>query len=161
MPDSPKSSNFARKRARWSRYTPVEKLAFVYFSFSLPLVWIALRTIGFTRLVRWMRIDVEPITSTPAHIDHTANDAVSFARVCEAAGRNGIYDANCLHRSIALYTWLRRRDIPATLRVGVAREDEEFKAHAWIESNGVSLDDSSIRFAPFDTLSPKPQRATR
>lgn len=44
-------------------------------------------------------------------------------------------DAKCLVRSLVLTTLLARRGIESTLVIGV-RPDDEFAAHAWVESNG-------------------------
>ncbi len=48
---------------------------------------------------------------------------------------------DCLPRSIAIYVLLRRRGVPATLRIGVKRFP--FGAHAWVECLGEVLDDST------------------
>ena len=47
---------------------------------------------------------------------------------------------DCLPRSVAIYILLRRRGVPATLRIGVKRFP--FGAHAWVECLGEVLDDS-------------------
>lgn len=47
---------------------------------------------------------------------------------------------DCLPRSLTLYLLLRRRGVPATLRIGVKRYP--FGAHAWVECLGEVLDDT-------------------
>ena len=46
---------------------------------------------------------------------------------------------DCLPRALATYLLLRRRGVPATLRIGVKRYP--FGAHAWVECLGEVLDD--------------------
>jgi Transglutaminase-like superfamily len=48
------------------------------------------------------------------------------------------FDSRCLVRSLVLMSMLARRSIPATLVIGVSVEPE-FRAHAWVESEGISL----------------------
>ena len=48
---------------------------------------------------------------------------------------------DCLPRAIAIYVLLRRRGVPATLRIGVKRFP--FAAHAWVECLGDVLDGST------------------
>ena len=47
---------------------------------------------------------------------------------------------DCLPRALAVYALLRRRGVPATLRIGVKRYP--FGAHAWVECLGEVLDDT-------------------
>jgi transglutaminase superfamily protein len=47
-------------------------------------------------------------------------------------------DSRCLMRSLVLTRLLARRGIPATLVIGV-RKDDEFAAHAWVEYEGTPL----------------------
>lgn len=48
---------------------------------------------------------------------------------------------DCLPRALTIYVLLRRRGVPATLRIGVKRFP--FGAHAWVECLGEVLDDST------------------
>lgn len=54
--------------------------------------------------------------------------------------------AQCLHRALALLLWLRRRGIPAELRVGVrpagTAPGARIEGHAWIEWAGIPLDEA-------------------
>jgi hypothetical protein len=45
--------------------------------------------------------------------------------------------ATCLTQAIAALILLNLKNYPATLRIGVARNNEgRFEAHAWVESDG-------------------------
>ena len=48
---------------------------------------------------------------------------------------------DCLPQALTLFVLLRRRGVPATLRIGVKRYP--FAAHAWVECLGEVLDDST------------------
>lgn len=61
--------------------------------------------------------------------------------------------AQCLEQSLALYLLLRRRGIPAELRIGV--QPFPFVAHAWVEHDGHAVneqDDFVTRLATFPSL---------
>ena len=58
--------------------------------------------------------------------------------------------ATCLTQSLAARILLARHGHPSQLRLGVARDDGCFDAHAWVESNGrVVIGDVDLRrFTP-------------
>lgn len=79
-------------------------------------------------------------------------ESQSASRMLDAASRRGIVRGNCLSRSIALSWLLRRRGIPAQLRIGARKIDSQLEAHAWIEVAGRAINDSDdvqTRYAPF------------
>jgi Transglutaminase-like superfamily len=79
--------------------------------------------------------------------------ARKIARVQAAVSRHLIFCANCLEQSLVLWWILRRRGIPAELRIGARSEAGRFEAHAWVELGSAVLNDSGdahLHFAPFD-----------
>ena len=88
--------------------------------------------------------------STPAYADALAAKAAAV-RLGRAIGRTLQYvpgDSRCLVRSLVLTSLLARRGIDVKFVIGVA-PGPEFKAHAWVESDGLpllpSLDDEHER----------------
>jgi hypothetical protein len=79
--------------------------------------------------------------------------AHDYARRLERASRHTPFSAQCLHRSLALYLWLRRDGINCTVKVGVRKLSGEFKAHAWVELDGEVVNDTAQAVAPFSLLS--------
>ena len=59
-------------------------------------------------------------------------------------------ERGCLRRSLALGHVLRAHD--PVMRIGVARREGDFSAHAWIELNGVPIEDPGDHLA-FDQSS--------
>jgi hypothetical protein len=60
---------------------------------------------------------------------------------------------NCLKQSLVLWILLRNQGIISELRIGVQRESNKFSAHAWVEYQGIVLndtDDVHQRFQAFD-----------
>jgi hypothetical protein len=66
------------------------------------------------------------------------------ARVVRALAEvveSNLVASNCLHRSIALQSMLRRRGAAAVVRIGASRERPHFPGHAWVEHEGVALNE--------------------
>lgn len=67
--------------------------------------------------------------------------ARSVAQLVNAAARHRFFRAPCLERSLVLWWLLRQRGVGATLQIGVRKEAERLEAHAWVELDGVVLND--------------------
>jgi hypothetical protein len=128
--------------------------------FILPMAELRLRTGGFKKAMAWAASpDASESGLEPAGELGLARET-AFAL---AVGANyGIWKPRCLTRSLALGWFLRRRGIPFDIRVGVpsgkgfldSGEAPDFTAHAWVETQGVVLndrDDIASEFSPFDT----------
>lgn len=76
-----------------------------------------------------------------------------IARLEQAAARRLPFTANCLEQSLVLLWLLRKRGIAAELRIGARKEANRFEAHAWVEFEGVILNDAGNQhphFVPFE-----------
>ncbi len=62
-------------------------------------------------------------------------------RLVDIAARHHLYRMTCLRRSVVLQWLLRRRGIPADLRIGVRKESEVLRAHAWLEVQAKPIGD--------------------
>ena len=80
---------------------------------------------------------IHRLTANPIHRDkieerHLFVIASNVARVSQFVPK-----ATCLTQAIATLILLNLKNYPATLRIGVARNNEgRFEAHAWVESEG-------------------------
>jgi len=77
------------------------------------------------------------------------------ARMVRIAAQHGPYRAKCLEQSLVLRWLLLRQGIDARILFGARKEDEQVQAHAWVEVNGVALneDDGVYRdFSPINDL---------
>lgn len=63
----------------------------------------------------------------------------ALCRMVRAALRYSFAQFSCLEESLTLWYLLRKRGIPACLRIGVRKENESFEAHAWVELCGEAL----------------------
>lgn len=113
----------------------------------LPIIRLSLNLFGFKKI--YNRI----LNSYISNKSHTAVDDKQFleaqtvARMVDIAAMHSIYRANCLTRSLLLILVLKKRTIPCQLMIGTSKrkniEDNNFAAHAWVESGGQVLNDRS------------------
>jgi hypothetical protein len=105
------------------------------------LLDLGFRVFGFPRVFlfvdRWGRRPVDAASLAAQRL--TVNRVVEEVRTATRYYYRRRLD--CLPRAMAVYILLRRRGVPATLRIGVKRYP--FGAHAWVECLGEALDDAT------------------
>jgi len=115
----------------------------------LAVMRLAVRTVKFRRLVRWLRLEQGETPAQPAP-NPGAAERVGWA-VRGAAARTP-WESACLVQALAAARMLQERGLPATLYLGAARKPdrrEELHAHAWLRCGKVVLtgENESRRFA--------------
>jgi hypothetical protein len=71
--------------------------------------------------------------------------------VKRATGLGGM----CLARSLTLWALLRRRGIETELRVGYRKRDGGIEGHAWLEYEGVSINEDAAEIETY-IVAPQP-----
>jgi hypothetical protein len=151
-----------RRLAQWGVLPAWERKAFLRLALLLPLVWVGLRTAGFSRMCRWAQ--AKPAAREPTRLSEptkpeTIQAARRYASLTTIAARHGLYEANCLHQALALCRLLRRQDISADLKVGVRIAGTALDAHAWVELDGQVLGEPVSGYQAFDRLGTPPKLA--
>jgi hypothetical protein len=100
----------------------------------LPVTLVGLRAFGYRRTAAFL---LPAPAAGEARQDLPAAQAV--ARVVHGAARWSPLDVDCLPRALVLCHSLARQGLEAELRLGVAKTDGVFAAHAWVEHGGVAL----------------------
>jgi transglutaminase superfamily protein len=118
----------------------------------LPLVALSLRWRGF----RATQATLQRFLSN----DNQQSDASLVRRVApltahmiNAADRHGLVHPSCLAKSLTLWWLLARQGISSHLRIGIRKKEEKFEAHAWVERDGIALnepDEHHYHYAAFD-----------
>lgn len=72
-----------------------------------------------------------------------SSQAVRIGAMLERVARVTWWRSMCLEKALAGKWMLRRRRIPSTMYVGMARRGEEFVAHAWLVGEGQTLTGAS------------------
>ena len=118
----------------------------------LPLFWLGLRLLGLPRFQAWL-------LNAPARSDLSLTLPVikALGEAVNIAARHTPFPATCLTRSL-LFGWLlRRQNVASKLRIGVRMTQGMLDAHAWVECEGIPVNDSpevNERFASFGDLIP-------
>ena len=112
-------------------------------------IWIGSGAVGVPRtqsaLRRWS-----------AHTRPNKIGAVDLIRDARRAQRivkmlTGI-GGNCLVRSLTLWTMLLRRGVSTDLRVGFRKRNEKIEGHAWLEHEGVPINEAiseTLTYQPY------------
>ena len=118
----------------------------------LPLVAISLKFWGLRRTQNALaRLLPTPVISQQSA--ERLPQVLATARMVRVAARLSTPWANCLKKSLVLWWLLRRQGISSNMRIGVRREQENFVAHAWVEYDGLVLNDTQdvrSRFVMFE-----------
>jgi transglutaminase superfamily protein len=137
------------------RFSALERPAQTLFLRALamlPLVWLSLKFRGFeaTRSTLWKTLS----HVTPQADSASLNKQIALtAHMVNAADRHGLVHPSCLVKSLALWWLLGWHGIPSQLRVGVRKEGGNLEAHAWVEREGIALNEPEERhhhYAAFD-----------
>jgi transglutaminase superfamily protein len=137
------------------RFSALERPAqtlFLRALVMLPLVGLSLKLRGFEGTRAALR-------KTPSHTtpqtdsDSPKKQIALVAHMVNAADRHGLVHPSCLVKSLTLWWLLGRQGITSELRVGVRKEGGNLEAHAWVERNGIALNEPEERhrhYAAFD-----------
>ena len=135
---------------KWQKFQELlwaEKFLLAQALLLLPINVLGLRILGFRR---WQSVLQRMITNPQANVAEVTT-AQNIARVVNSASAQFFRNV-CLPRSMTLWWMLGRRGIASELRIGVRKEDNIFTAHAWLECQGIVLNDSAevgTNFTPF------------
>lgn len=118
---------------RWRRFLALNGAQRRVFLWSLAVSPLAALVLHWRGLAK-----AQTIVSGVAGLVRSDLTPVEAARMVNAAA--SLAGVSCLPRSLVLWTLVRERG--ATLRLGIARFPHEgFAAHAWVELDGVPLND--------------------
>ena len=115
--------------------------------------WLAL--LAADLCLRWLAFPrVERLFAPPATLPASADAEAVGARVwaVDAAARHHLRAMTCLPRALGLRWLLGRAGIPSDLRIGIARQGEQFLAHAWVERAGRPVGERAGEMSPFHPL---------
>jgi len=129
-----------KKLDQWRELPIRERALLARLVLLLPIVGGLLRLLGVQRTYRLL--ERSALNSSAVHPDDGSRiPAERLGRLVGIASRNGPYSATCLRQSLVVWWMLRRRGLPAELRIGVAKDQEHMYAHAWVELSGQVIND--------------------
>ena len=120
----------------------------------LPFFWLGLRVLGLPRLQALLQSRPLAAQSVPVLM---LPEIQALGEAVNIAARHLPFPATCLTRSLLLGWLLRRCGVQSQLRIGVRLTQGALEAHAWVECEGVPVNDQpdvSRQFASFGDLIP-------
>ena len=111
---------------------------------EIPFLWLsAVIAVRFFPLKK-LQLLFEKSPSVQSSLDSAAlTDRLQ--RLSIAFFRRLPFEAGCLEKSLAFLILLKQHGLPADLKIGLKKEHETLKAHAWIEQDGkILFDDPSF-----------------
>lgn len=138
---------------RWRALSSVQRRALALAWYLLPAVWLALWAWGLPRLQVWLTRGPLPVRAVTMPLA----DVAGLGRAVNIAARLTPFPVTCLTRSLLLGWLLRRHGVVSELRIGVQLKGGALSAHAWVECDGVPVNDRAdvaADFPPFDDLGP-------
>ena len=139
---------------RLRRFSALERPArglFLRAAVLLPLISLSLRLRGFRETQAFL---LKFLSTSNNEADSSAPGRVVLTvRMVRAAARHGVGHPTCLEESLALWWLLGRQGIASELRIGVRKQDEKFEAHAWVEREGMAVNEPQAlheHYAAFD-----------
>jgi len=145
---------------RFRTLEPPARGLFLRAAALLPLISASLGLLGFRKTQKFLQKFLPASNCTP---DRSAAAELTV-RMVRAAVRHSLVHPTCLEESLALWWLLKRQHIACDLRIGVRKDSEKFEAHAWVEREGMALNEPEslhTHYAAFDsalsTLPPEPR----
>jgi Transglutaminase-like superfamily len=109
----------------------------------LPLISLSLRLRGFRATQATLQKRIGSAVSShyeptdPAKGEHAA----LTARMVRSAAIRSFGPATCLEKALVLWWLLGRQGIGSRVRIGTRKIGKKFEAHAWVECDGVALNE--------------------
>lgn len=130
---------FLLRKLRSFRSLPVnEQRCYFAALLLLPVVDVALRLFTWQRCYAWAERWARRNPPAPGSLPSPPR----MTWLVERAARHCPWPATCLRRSLTLWAFLLRSGVTSELRLGFRNPDGKFEAHAWVEWNGVPLNDA-------------------
>ena len=122
----------------------------------LPFISLSLRLRGFR--VTQSSLQKRMLTAISDQTSRTQAESTALtARMVRSAAHRTWGSPACLEQSLALWWLLGRQGIESSVRIGTRKKDQKFEAHAWVECDGVALnevEEPHQHYAAFDEAFP-------
>jgi hypothetical protein len=133
-----------RNLTKFRQLPPDERWLLVRSILFLPVIHAALRVLGYSRTRRCLEtwLPLSPGKEKIIPEEERLQRAQEIARIIAIAAVHGFNPATCLRRSLLLWGYLRGEGIDGRVCFGVRMLNGTLEAHAWVEYQGVVVNDS-------------------
>jgi hypothetical protein len=144
---------------RYSALPPEARILFRRAALLGPVIGVFLRVRGYNNTREWLQDRLDRQATLPHEKQETAARVEWTCRMVRAAERYSLLQITCLQESLLLWYLLQTQGIAAAIRIGVRKPEGKFEAHAWVERDGIALnqkDEQHRHYHPFEKEVPKP-----
>ena len=145
-------NSYNARLVQFHNLTAMQKRMLLAAWLWLPLFWIGLRVLGLPRFQAWLlKVPAQSALSLTIPVVKTLGETVNIA------ARHTPFPVTCLTRSLLLGWLLHRRGVASDLRIGVRLTQGKLDAHAWVECEGIAVNDNpdvNAQFVSFGDLIP-------
>ncbi len=132
-------------------------------AYLLPFIRFKLRLSGYKKTQLWLQKKLNDRSELASQAGENAPFLMMTCRMVRAAEHYCFGQASCLEESLLLWYLLQTQSIAAVVRIGVRKQSDKFEAHAWVEQNGIAInqqDEQHHHYAAFDSeqLNPPPEQ---
>ncbi len=148
---------------RYSALSPEARKLFRRAVLLRPLLRAALRVRGYNKTREWLQTRLDRQAITPLKTNGIPARVEVTCRMVRAAEHYSFVRGTCLEQSLLLWYLLQTSGISTVIRIGVRKPEGKFEAHAWVERDGVALNQTHQEhrhYHPFDKELPKPPAET-
>jgi|ERR1700722_12581481 len=128
---------------RFKALEPKARGLFLRAAVLLPFISLSLRLRGFQATQTSLQKRLPgPVTKLSDQLSEGPTDGPALtARMVRSAAQRAWGSPACLEQSLALWWLLGRQGIASSVRIGTRKNAEKFEAHAWVERDGVALNE--------------------
>jgi hypothetical protein len=139
---------------RYRALDPNARKLFRRAALLLPMIRASLRFRGYKKTQQWLQSRLGQNAPSVSSISQPDQSLSMTCRMVHSAAHYGLIRPTCLEESLALWYLLSQQGISPQLRIGVRKSDGKFQAHAWVEYQGHTLNQSDEvhkHYAAFDS----------
>lgn len=128
---------------RFRALEPRARGLFLRAAVLLPFISLSLRLRGFRATQTSLQNHLPGTGSTVSDrsAGAQAQPIIQTARMVRSAADRTWGRPACLEQSLALWWLLGRQGIASSVRIGTRKTEKKFEAHAWVECDGVALNE--------------------
>ena len=141
-----------RHMARFRALSMADQRTLLVAALLMPVFWLGLRSLGLARFQAHL-LDGPTARGAPMAL----KDIQALGELVNIAARHTLGPRTCLTRSLLLGWLLQRRGVASQLCIGVRFTQGMLDAHAWVECDGLPVNDQpsvGAQFASFGELVP-------
>ena len=118
-----------------------------------PMIGATLRFRGYSKTRQWLQNRLDHHAASAVGPQEISARLEMTCRMVRAAEHYSFVQVTCLEESLLLWYLLQRQGIAVAIRIGVRKPTGKFEAHAWVEHDGIALNQAEEHhrhYHPFD-----------